>query len=202
MDKRAGNCTTNKGDLVMDSIQIRRLLSEEQLPMSLLLLADLSKDMVESHIHRGHCFVAESNGEIVGVYVLIDTRPLTVELVNVAVLHSGENNTYMAETETAKYVLRRYRPSRFTLNQVRAEVAWIDGLSEFIKIPRLNKNRFGDPVSVSDDDHRYIYTVSEFIEGDLIRNPTEADYYKLGRLMHALHLNSDQRLCRSCTFAT
>ena len=113
---------------------------------------------------------------------------------NFAVLHSGENNTYVAETETAKYVLRRYRPGRFTLNQVRAEVAWIDGLSEFIKVPRLIKNRFGDPVSVSDDDYRHIYTVSEFIEGDLIRNPTEADYYKLGRLMHALHLNSDQIL--------
>ena len=90
LDKQAGNCTTNRGDLVMDSIQIRRLLSEEQLPMSLLLLADPSKDVVESYIHRGHCFVAESNGEIVGVYVLIDTRPLTVELVNVAVAEARQ----------------------------------------------------------------------------------------------------------------
>lgn len=113
---------------------------------------------------------------------------------NFVVLHSGENNTYVAETENSKYVLRRYRPGRFTLNQVCAEVAWIDRLSEFIKVPRLIKNRFGDPVSVSDDDHGHIYSVSEFVEGDSIRNPTEADYHELGRLMHALHVNSDQIL--------
>lgn len=111
---------------------------------------------------------------------------------NFVVLHSGENNTYVAKTETSKYAIRRYRPGRFTLNQVRAEVTWIDRLSEFIKVPRLIKNRFGDLVSVSDDDHGDIYTVSEFIESDLILNPTEDDYHELGRLMCALHVNSDK----------
>ena len=53
--------------------------------MPLLLLADPSHEVVESYIHRGRCFIAELNGQIVGVYVLIDTRPLTVELVNIAV---------------------------------------------------------------------------------------------------------------------
>jgi len=69
----------------MDRLQIRRLLPEEQPPMSLLLLADPSEEIIESYIHRGKCFIADSNGEIIGVYVLIDTRPYTVELVNVAV---------------------------------------------------------------------------------------------------------------------
>jgi len=113
---------------------------------------------------------------------------------NFVVLHSGENSTYVAKTETGKYALRRYRPGRYTLNQVRAEVAWIDRLSEFIKVPRLIKNRFGDPVSVSDDDHGDIYTVSEFIEGELILNPIESDYHELGRLMCVLHVNSDKIL--------
>jgi GNAT superfamily N-acetyltransferase len=41
---------------------------------------------VASYLGRGRCFVAEeSPDEIVGEYVLIDTRPETVELVNVAV---------------------------------------------------------------------------------------------------------------------
>ncbi len=53
--------------------------------MPLLLLADPSHEVVESYIHRGRCFIGELNGQIVGVYVLIDTRPLTVELVNIAV---------------------------------------------------------------------------------------------------------------------
>ncbi|WP_067621520.1 GNAT family N-acetyltransferase [Alicyclobacillus acidiphilus] len=69
----------------MDSLRIRRLRSEEQFPMPLLLLADPCIKSVESYIHRGHCFIAESKGEMIGVYVLIDTRPQTVELVNVAV---------------------------------------------------------------------------------------------------------------------
>lgn len=64
---------------------MRRLSSAEQFPMSLLLLADPSVEVVESYIHRGRCFVGEMNNQIVGVYVLIDTRPQTVELVNVAV---------------------------------------------------------------------------------------------------------------------
>lgn len=70
----------------MDSLRIRPLRSEEQFPMSLLLLADPSEEIIESYIHRGKCFVAESTGEIIGVYVFIDTRPQTVELVNVAVV--------------------------------------------------------------------------------------------------------------------
>ncbi|WAH39109.1 GNAT family N-acetyltransferase [Alicyclobacillus dauci] len=54
--------------------------------MSLLLLADPSREVVESYIHRGRCFVAQSNGKIIGEYVLLDTRPQTVEIVNVAVV--------------------------------------------------------------------------------------------------------------------
>ncbi|KPV43121.1 GNAT family N-acetyltransferase [Alicyclobacillus ferrooxydans] len=53
--------------------------------MSLLLLADPSPDIIGSYIHRGSCFVAELDGQVVGVYVMIDTRPQTVELVNIAV---------------------------------------------------------------------------------------------------------------------
>jgi len=76
----------------MESVRIRPLLSEEQVPMSLLLLADPSEGTIKSYIHRGHCFVAESNGEIIGVYVLIDTRPQIVELVNVAVAQEAQGS--------------------------------------------------------------------------------------------------------------
>ena len=76
----------------MDSLRIRRLLSEEPFLMSLLLLADPSEQTIGSYVHRGHSFVTESNGEMVGVYVLIDTRPQTVELVNVAVAEKAQGN--------------------------------------------------------------------------------------------------------------
>ncbi|HAG00883.1 GNAT family N-acetyltransferase [Paenibacillus lactis] len=66
-------------------MNIRRLISGETPPMDLLLLADPSKRLVEDYIHRGHCYVGEVDSAVIGVYVLLPTRPDTVELVNVAV---------------------------------------------------------------------------------------------------------------------
>lgn len=56
--------------------------------MDLLLLADPSREIVEEYVHRGECFVAENEGRIIGVYVLLPTRPETVELVNIAVIET------------------------------------------------------------------------------------------------------------------
>ncbi|RWR05284.1 GNAT family N-acetyltransferase [Siminovitchia fortis] len=66
-------------------MDIRRLGAEEKFPMDLLLLADPSKKSVEDYIKRGECFIAEISGKVIGVYVLLPTRPKTVELVNLAV---------------------------------------------------------------------------------------------------------------------
>ncbi|GIN85203.1 putative N-acetyltransferase YvbK [Heyndrickxia sporothermodurans] len=66
-------------------MNIRRLHSNEIPPMELLLLADPSKEIVEEYIQRGQCFVLEHEGDVIGVYVLLPTRPGTIELVNVAV---------------------------------------------------------------------------------------------------------------------
>ncbi|MDT9025213.1 MULTISPECIES: GNAT family N-acetyltransferase [Rossellomorea] len=64
---------------------IRKRKTDEDLPMELLLLADPSEEIVKEYVTRGECFVAELGQEIVGVYVLLPTRPETIELVNVAV---------------------------------------------------------------------------------------------------------------------
>ncbi|MEK4285602.1 GNAT family N-acetyltransferase [Ureibacillus sp. FSL K6-0165] len=64
---------------------IRLLNNNENPPMDLLLLADPSVDNVEEYLKRGECYVAEMNHQIVGVYVLLATRPKTMEVVNVAV---------------------------------------------------------------------------------------------------------------------
>ncbi|MDI7743601.1 GNAT family N-acetyltransferase [Lysinibacillus fusiformis] len=66
-------------------MRIRKLNEEEAAPMDLLLLADPSKEFVLEYMKRGECFVAEIEQQTVGVYVLLPTRPKTVELVNVAV---------------------------------------------------------------------------------------------------------------------
>ncbi|MGM0864192.1 MAG: GNAT family N-acetyltransferase [Bacillota bacterium] len=64
---------------------IRKRNTDEDLPMELLLLADPSEEIVKEYVTRGECFVAELEQKMVGVYVLLPTRPETIELVNVAV---------------------------------------------------------------------------------------------------------------------
>lgn len=64
---------------------IRKRKTVEDLPMELLLLADPSEEIVKEYVTRGECFVAELEQKMVGVYVLLPTRPETIELVNVAV---------------------------------------------------------------------------------------------------------------------
>lgn len=66
-------------------MEIRKLNIDEKLPMDLLLLADPSPKAVKEYVKRGDCFIAKNDKQIVGVYVLLPTRPHTVELVNVAV---------------------------------------------------------------------------------------------------------------------
>lgn len=64
---------------------IRKQRPDETLPMELLLLADPSEKIVKEYTSRGECYVAEHDQRIIGVYVLLPTRPETIELVNVAV---------------------------------------------------------------------------------------------------------------------
>ncbi len=66
-------------------MNIRLLNKGENPPMDLLLLADPSRNMVEEYVKRGECYTAESDNQVIGVYVLLQPRPETVELVNVAV---------------------------------------------------------------------------------------------------------------------
>ena len=64
---------------------IRKQRPDETLPMELLLLADPSEKIVKEYTSRGECYVADLDQRIIGVYVLLPTRPETIELVNVAV---------------------------------------------------------------------------------------------------------------------
>ncbi|GGD77077.1 GNAT family N-acetyltransferase [Paenibacillus nasutitermitis] len=66
-------------------MEIRKLRPDEAPPVELLWLADPCKVFVDDYIQRGQCYVADRDGGIIGEYVLLPTRPATVELVNVAV---------------------------------------------------------------------------------------------------------------------
>lgn len=67
-------------------MNIRKLKPGEKAPMKLLSEADPSMKMVKEYVDRGQCFIAESQQEIIGAFVLLPTRPGTVEIVNIAVV--------------------------------------------------------------------------------------------------------------------
>ncbi|UII54209.1 GNAT family N-acetyltransferase [Cytobacillus spongiae] len=66
-------------------MKIRMLTEKETAPMELLLLADPNKKLVKEYIMRGECYILEEDENPIGVFVLLPTRPDTIELVNVAV---------------------------------------------------------------------------------------------------------------------
>jgi len=68
--------------VIMD---IRKLKPHEEAPMDLLLMADPSRKLIEDYLKRGECYVAKTAEEIVGVYIVLPTKPETIELINVAV---------------------------------------------------------------------------------------------------------------------
>lgn len=57
----------------------------DEAPMELLLLADPSRALVEAYLREGSCFLACAGSEVVGEFVLIDTAPAVMEIVNAAV---------------------------------------------------------------------------------------------------------------------
>lgn len=69
-------------------MNIRQLSAHEKPPMELLLVADPSLQIIETYLKSGHCFIAERNDQWIGVYVLLPTRPQTIEIVNIAVAES------------------------------------------------------------------------------------------------------------------
>lgn len=71
----------------MENINIKRLMEIDLLPYHLLFLADPSEEAVTDYVQRGEVYGAFNKElkSIVGVYVLLKTRPFTIELVNVAV---------------------------------------------------------------------------------------------------------------------
>ena len=71
-------------------MEIRRI--NKAYPIELLLLADPSEKLIKQYLEQGKCYIGEEDGEIVGVFVLLSTRPETVELINIAIVeeHQGK----------------------------------------------------------------------------------------------------------------
>lgn len=76
------------------TLDIKPLTPEESIPYDLLYLADESERAVADYLTRGNCYVGRVDGCVVGEYVLLPTRPFTVELVNLAVLPAYQGQGY------------------------------------------------------------------------------------------------------------
>ncbi len=74
------------------NINISKLKSNTDAPMDLLLLADPSEELVNSYLKNGTCFIAEINNEIVGVVLIMEIKPQTIEVMNLAVKEELHNN--------------------------------------------------------------------------------------------------------------
>lgn len=72
-------------------ITIRKLESISHAPWDLLLLADPSEELVKTYLSQGTCYTAEVNGERVGVILFMETKPGTIEIMNLAVKEELQN---------------------------------------------------------------------------------------------------------------
>lgn len=72
-------------------INISKLNKKSDAPMDLLLLADPSEELVKSYLEKGICYTAVFNREIVGVILIMETKPHTIEVMNLAVKEELHN---------------------------------------------------------------------------------------------------------------
>ena len=74
--------------------KVSQLTSEHY---ELLLEADPSKDLVDSYFKRSLTFEALKENKLVGIIVLLETRPETIEIVNISV-HPDYQNQGIAQS--------------------------------------------------------------------------------------------------------
>ena len=72
-------------------LNISKLNSNTDAPMDLLLLADPSEKLVKSYLNKGICYTAEMKGNTVGVALIMETKPNTMEVMNLAVKEEFQN---------------------------------------------------------------------------------------------------------------
>lgn len=73
------------------NLEIRKLGHTEKPPMDLLLKADPSEEMIEKYLHAGECHIAESEGTILGVCVLMPKTSSEMEIMNISVLEEYQS---------------------------------------------------------------------------------------------------------------
>lgn len=73
------------------NINIEETQETQEIPLDLLLLADPCEEMINQYLHTGICFIAKDSDKIVGVLIMLKTRPMTMEIMNIAVREEFQN---------------------------------------------------------------------------------------------------------------
>lgn len=73
---------------------IIKLEHYDVIPMDLLLLADPSPDMIKNYIDRSTCFALIIENKIIGVCVVIETLPFTMEIINISVQREEQGKSF------------------------------------------------------------------------------------------------------------
>ncbi|TYR81551.1 GNAT family N-acetyltransferase [Priestia megaterium] len=81
----------------MSKLHIEQVLKIEQMHLDLLLKADPSERTVKSYLERSICLAGKVKEQIIGVIVLLPTRPKTIEIVNVSVVEQEQGKGYGRE---------------------------------------------------------------------------------------------------------
>jgi aminoglycoside 6'-N-acetyltransferase I len=72
-------------NLKLTDISIKQLAATEDIPYTLLLDADPSKECIEKYLIKSEIYVAKLGDEIIGVYVLYPINKEQAEIKNIAV---------------------------------------------------------------------------------------------------------------------
>ncbi|MGZ7150401.1 phosphotransferase enzyme family protein [Bacillus sp. BC08] len=119
-------------------------------------------------------------------------------LTEVVLLHGGENQTYIFESDKNKFVVRQYREGRYIAEQIEAEIHWLIAMQKQMLVPEVVANKNGNWITSVMKDERSIqyFVVFRFINGSEILEPRDRDYEKLGSLMRMFHEKTNEVLKR------
>ncbi|GAB6993359.1 GNAT family N-acetyltransferase [Salinicoccus sesuvii] len=113
-------------------LHIRQIKEIEETPMALLTLADPSEQQVQSYLAKSDCYVAEIEGETVGVYVAGEISKDTIEIYNIAVKETFQGQGI------GKYLLMdgvdRYRRAGYKMIEIGTGNSSIGQLALYQKV--------------------------------------------------------------------
>ncbi|WP_109098042.1 GNAT family N-acetyltransferase [Aquimarina sp. AU58] len=75
-------------------LTLEQVDNTHKIPFELLELADPSRNQIEEYVKTGQCYIAKLNSKLVGSIVLKELTSTTIEIKNIVVSESFQNQGY------------------------------------------------------------------------------------------------------------